>query len=248
MSAVGTGLPVLAFDEASIPAEHQFEVFHDTTAPLFDTRLLADGAPIHAGATDYLVDDIIVSRLRYGPQAFRRAPRHTAVAGDCLAVQLYYRGGLRGRLGDETTLDVDPHHVAILDLAHPFTCWSDDSDVIWVTIPRARLGTEMPSGRIGIVTFHRQSPRGRILTAAVEHLWADVVTVPPACASALAARVIDAVAAVLRPGDFAPDDGSLSLAVKDHVTANLTDFSLGADALRGDFLLFEILALSTIPG
>ncbi len=235
MSAEVERLPVLVFDEPSIPAEHQFDVFHDTTAPLFDTRLLAGGAPIHAGATDYLVDDLVVSRLQYGPQAFRRTRRHTAVAGDCVAVQLYYQGGLRGRIGDDCTLEIDPRHVAIVDLAHPFTCWSDDSDVIWVTIPRARLGTAMPSGRVGIVKYHQQSPRGRILTAAVEHLWGDAMTARRAQAPLLAARIIDAVGAVLRPGDFAPGDDSLSLAMKDHVKANLADLSLGADSLRSTF-------------
>ena len=91
------GFPVLVFDEASIPVEYQFEVFHDTTAPLFDTRPLSRAASTHAGAIDYLVDDLVVSRLRYGAQVLRRRPDHTSVAGDCLAVQLYYRGGLRGR-------------------------------------------------------------------------------------------------------------------------------------------------------
>jgi AraC-like DNA-binding protein len=235
VSAVPSGLPVLVFDEASIPAEYQFEVFHDTTAPLFDTRPLRPVASVHASAIDYRVDDLLVSRLRYGPQLLRRTPRHTAVAGDCVAVQLYFRGGLRGRIGKDITLDLDPRHIAIVDLACPFASWTDDSEVIWVTIPRAHFATVLPSRRVGVVRFHRQSPRGRTLTAAVEHLWADVVTAPASHAGVLAAGIIDAVRAVLRPGDFEPDGRSLALAIKDHIAANLDDLTLGPESLRATF-------------
>jgi AraC-like DNA-binding protein len=235
MSTAASGLPVLVFDEASIPAEHQFEVFHDTTAPLFDTRPLSSAASTYAGAIDYLVDDLVVSRLRYGAQVLRRGPDHTPVAGDCLAVQLYYRGGLRGRIGDDATLELDPQHVAIVDLAYPFTCWTADSEVIWVTIPRARLAEVLPSRRVGVVKLHRGSPRGRTLTAAVEHLWADVVTAPASQAGVLAAGIVDAVRAVLRPGDFEPDGRSLALAMKDYIAANLADLALGPESLRATF-------------
>ena len=223
------------FDEASIPAEYQFDVFHETTAPVFDTRPLSRSVPIHAGAVDYLVDGLVVSRLRYGPQLLRRLVRHTRVAGDCVAVQLYDRGGLRGRIGDDTTLDLDADHVAVVDLAHPFVCWTGDSDVLWVTIPRARLGAGLWPKGAAVVNFHRRSPRGRVLTAAVEHLWTEVVRAPASAGELLAAGIVGAVRSVLRPGDFAPDDSSLALAVKDHIAAHLADLELGADSLRTTF-------------
>jgi AraC-like DNA-binding protein len=69
----------------------------------------------------------------------------------------------------------------------------------------------------------------------VEHLWADVVTAPASQAGVLAAGIVDAVRAVLRPGDFEPDGHSLALAMKDHIAANLNDLTLGPDSLRATF-------------
>ena len=227
---VGEGLPVLVFDDTTIPREHQFEVFHQTTAPIFDTWPLGGAASTHATATDYLVEDLVVSRLSYGPQVLRRTIHHTT--GDCVGVLLFQRGGLRGRIGDDTTLDIDVDHVAVVDLGRAFTGWSDDTDVTWLAVPRAYLDptTPLPSG--GVATFHRRSPRGRLLVAAVEHLWADVATAGADEARDLAWGMVEAVRSVLRVGDFAPDGRSLLLALKDHMASNLADHSLGPASLQ----------------
>jgi AraC-like DNA-binding protein len=133
------------------------------------------------------------------------------------------------------TLDLNDSHVALLDLRHAFAGWTGDSDVVWVTIPWDRLRPFSWPRNVAVVNLHRRSPRGRVLTAAVEHLWAEVVAAPASRAHELATGIIDTVRAVLRPGDFAPDDRGLTLAMKDHIAANLPDLALGPDSLRATF-------------
>lgn len=235
MDRLPGGLPFLTFDDASIPVERQFEVFRDTTAPLFDTRPLDSAATPHVSALDYFVDGLIVSRLCYSPQVLNRTPRHHSVAGNCLSVLLHYRGGWRGTIGADTNVQLDPDHVAIVDFGRPLACWTGDSDVIWIIIPRSRLDPSAWPKQATIARFHILSPRGRILTAAVERIWAEVTSSPEHSAAELAGGIIDAACSVLRAGDFTPDDRTMTRAMKDYIRDNLHDVCLDVDRLRATF-------------
>lgn len=235
MVSVPDELPSLTLDDASVPLEHQFEVFRAATAPLFDARPILAALDTPAQARDYLVDGLIVSRLRYGRMILRRTGRHLDVAGDTVSVLLPARGGLRGSIGDGSSLELDPAHVVIFDFARPFACCCDDTEMIWVMVPRARLGRSSWPQRTPVVRFHRTSPRGRVLAAAIEHLWDEVGRASASRGPELAAGVVDAIGAVLRPGDFAPDDASLERAIKDYVAENLDDLTLDHRALQVEF-------------
>jgi len=147
--AIGSGgLPVLEFDARSIDAEHLFESFHNTTAPLFDTY---PGSSVDAPryeATDYLVDDLIVSRLRYDALTMRRLASHVRpTETDWITLQVYLRGGLRGHCGGDTSLTIDTTTVGMLDLSHTFAAYSEPSDVIWVCFPASRTLRVWPPGQ-----------------------------------------------------------------------------------------------------
>jgi AraC-like DNA-binding protein len=231
------GLPVIDFDESSIPGEHHFEVFHDSTAPLFDTAPLTDETTFRCTATDYLVDDLVVSRLRYDAQALRRPyPRVSSGESDWITLQVYTHGGLRGHVGEESALELDATRVGIVDLSHMFAAWSAPSDVIWVGFPRHRLecAPELAASP-GAPTWARSSARGRALAARVADLWRSLPEARAEEAPDLADGITETVNRILRPGDLALADHDLRLAMRDHIAANLDDLDLDVDTLRAVF-------------
>lgn len=229
------GLPVLVFDEATIPAEHHFEVFHDTTAPLFDTAPVGDAGAFQAIATDYMVDDVGISRIRFDTQVLRRTSRHVRSGMDnVLAVQLYTRGGLHGSVGEDDALELDSHLVGVVDLAQPFSVVADASDVTWVGIPKERLGA-LGSRQPATVSFDQTSPRGRILAAAVRDIWDRLGTARASEAPGLAAEITETVSAVLDSEAPGPPDHGLRPAMKEYIAANLDDFDLDAGSLMAVF-------------
>jgi AraC-like DNA-binding protein len=237
VSELCDGLPVLAFDAPSVPRSHHFEVFHDTTAPLFDTAVLGDEGAFRCATVDYLVDDLVVSRLCYDAQTLRRPyPRVRAGESDWVTLQIYARGGLRGHVGEESVLDLTPNRVGILDLTHTFAAWSPSSDVVWVAFPRHRLEcAEELATTPQAPTWARDSIRGRALAATVTDLWRRLDVAHADEAGRLADMITETVNRVLRPGDLTLCDRDLHLAMKDHIAAHLDDLDLGIDSLRATF-------------
>lgn len=223
---------MLHFDDGSVPVEHAFDVYHDTTSPLFDAALVGPPTAFRATATDYLVDDIVVSRLRTDGHVLRRRPRHlTDETSDWIAVLLPTRGVMVGETG-RTGIEVGAGTIGVLDLATPFTLCTPGAEITWVCLPRARVGCadHLSPGAIG-----RDSPRGEVLAAAILELWCRVGTARASEAAALADDIAATMSNVLRPDEFRPTDRELQQAMRAHVRANLGDLDLGVDALRATF-------------
>lgn len=226
---VAAPVPVLEFDDEDVPSEARFELFHDTVAPLFDTSPIGHVVAFESQATDYLVDDLVVSRLRHRAQGVRRAMRHVSTgAADALAVQVHLHGSMRGRSGDHIVRN-DPEHIGIIDLSTRLSAVCSDVDVIWVLVPRQRL-----RGSGGFIRrIHVDSPRGRLVASAVRdavgRLEAGTVTDP----GGLADRLAGAIASALEVGDFRPSEADLALVARNHVRAHLDDLTLDAAALMG---------------
>lgn len=221
-------VPVLDFDDRDLPSEARFELFHETVAPLFDTHPVGDVSRFQSHTTDFLVDDLIVSRLRHRPQGLRRVHHHrSGGAADAIAIQLHVDGSLRGRSGDQVVRS-DIEHIGVLDLSEPLSVLCSDVDVIWVVVPRHRL----PHINDLVRSLHVDSPRGRLLASVVGDAWRRLESPHPVDPSLLASTVCEAVAAALDVGDFRPGDDGLSLVAREYIRANLDDLSLDADVLR----------------
>jgi AraC-like DNA-binding protein len=227
-------LPVLAYDESAVPTAHAFDVYHDTTAPLFDTALVGRAEEFRVRTTDYLVDDVVVSRVEAGAHTLCRTRDHLRDGTtDWITVQIHHRGGFRGQAGRDTSIGLSPDHIGIVDLAEPFSLVSPGGVATWVAIPRHRVET---SDRLGpAASVHRRSPRGRVLAAAVSGLWERLGAARADDAEVLAASITDAVNTVLDPDDFAPTDHDLGAAMQDHLSANLRDLCIGVDDLCATF-------------
>lgn len=229
-------VPSIVFDGSRVPLEHHFEVFHDTTAPLFATDPLAPTDTFRVRTTDYLVDDVVVSRLRHGPLTLRRA--EGALDGstsEWVTVQVHLRGNLNGRAGDRA-LDLGPERIGIVDLAEPFSAWGGRTDVLWVAVPRSRLAhLEDRYGGRPLRSLHRSSPRGMVLGAAVERLWNELPHAPAEAAADLAAGIVETIDLALRAERYSPAGRDLRTAVEHYVAANLDDLDLGVDTLQRTF-------------
>jgi len=243
--ASGAGLPVIVFDAQPTSAEEQFELFHDTTAPVFDTLPSGSPADFSAQATDYLVGDVVISRIAHAPQSMRRSIRHIRCGSeDALAVLVYRRGRVDLSF-DRTEMTLDSQHVGIIDLARSFYAACTDIDSVWAVIPRRRLRASL--GRSPCARLHRDSPRGRVLRSTVISVWNRLPNASAEDATTLAQEIIDATQSVLTDGDFAPSDTALAVAMSDFVIAHLDDLDLDARMLARTFhcsrsTLFRIFA------
>lgn len=228
------GIPVHTADEQSVPAEYRFEAFHEANAPLCDIGSIGEVEDFSFSTIDYLVDDLLVSRLRLGPQTLRRTSRHLRNGTtDWIAVQIHHQGGMRGKAGNDKSIDLNPTRIGIIDFAEPFTAWSAQSDATWICVPRSRVDEAAITGPAG--SLDRSSLRGRVLDAAVDGLWRDLNSARADDAEDLAAGIAETINTILNPNDFTPTDRDLGLAMQDFIKANLSDLDLGVETLPARF-------------
>ena len=228
---------MLSFDGTSLEGEQHFALFHETTAPLFDTGLLGDEGAWRCETTDYLVDDLVVSHLRHDGQTLRRTRAQVGEGeSDWITLQMYRRGSVRGHVGESSGLALDAGRIGIVDLAQPFTAWTTAVDVIWVGFPRHRIDAAAElAATPSSPTWTRDTMRGHTLAAVVNDLWSRLPETRADEAGELADSITETVNRVLRPDELALDDQALLVAIKDHIAAHLDDLTLDVDALRASF-------------
>jgi AraC-like DNA-binding protein len=231
-----TGLPVVQWDNA-IPAADCFDVFNDASRALWH-RLPASRGTFDCDAADYLVHDIIVYRLRYDAHTVIRTPAQVATGlSDGISVQLHQRGSSRGAVGD-VDLYAAPDRIVLQDLAHPFSAWTDASDVIGVIVPRARIEChDWIRHRAPVISWRVDSPTGRVLTSAVTTLWSELPRAELADGPLLARAFVGLLNGLLQPGPEHDDDvrRATSVAMRQYIADHLDDLALDVGTLRRQF-------------
>lgn len=228
-------IPVIVIDEHEIPAEHQFEAFHEWNAPFVDTSPIGDVGEFSSSSIDYRVDDVLLGRLRYGPQTLRRTHKHLGDGTtEWIAMQIHHRGGMRGKVGNDTSVDMNSDTIGVVDYSETYTLVSDNSDTTSIFVPREHVKQADSLGSAGVLD--RYSPRGRVFESAVTGLWRRLAGSATADeAGDLAGSIVETINTILHPDDFTPTDRDLGLAMQDHIKANLGDLDLGVDSLPGLF-------------
>lgn len=228
-----SGLPVLRSSDQAVQPGDAFELYHDTNAPVLDTSLPRAGGRFRMEVVDYLVDDVVVTRLDTGPHSMRRAAHHLRDGTtDWITVQVHHTGGLSGAAGRDTTLDLGPGRLGILDLSEPIAAWSQGGVSTWVSLPRSRI---LDADRLPAVSaLESSSLRGAMLQAAVADLWRRLPSARADEADALAADIAETVNTALVDG-FVPTDRDLAVAMRDFIKVNLGDLDLDVDTLRSRF-------------
>ena len=230
------GLPAVRWHDA-IPEADRFDVFNDASRSLWH-RLPATRDTFECDAADYLVHDVIVYHLRYAAHAIIRTPAHVATGlSDGISVQLYRRGSIRGAVGD-VDLYGAPDRIVLQDLAHPFSVWTDDSEVIGVIVPRARIDChDWIRIRAPVMSWRVDSPTGRILTSALTTLWAELPRAAMSDGPPLASSLVGLLNGLLQPGPEHEDDvrRALNVAIRQYIADHLDDLALDVDTLRRKF-------------
>ena len=231
-----TGLPALQWDDA-IPEADRFDVFNDASRSLWH-RLPATRGTFECDAADYLVDDVIVYHLRYDAHTIIRTPAQVATGlSDGISVQLYRRGSIRGAVGD-VDLYAAPDRIVLQDLAHPFSVWTDDSEVIGVIVPRARIDChDWIRIRAPVISWRVDSPTGRVLTSALTTLWAELPRAEMSDGPLLASSLVGLLNGLLQPSRDHGDDvrRALNVAIRQYIADHLDDLALDVDTLRRQF-------------
>jgi AraC-like DNA-binding protein len=231
-----TGLPALHWSDA-IPEADRFDVFNDASRALWH-RLPATRDTFECDAADYLVDDVIVYHLRYRAHAIIRTPAQVATGlSDAITVQLYLRGSIRGAVGDVDLL-ATPDRIVLQDLAHPFSVWTDDSEVIGVIVPRALIDChDWIRLRAPVISWRVDSPTGRILSSALTTLWAELPRAEMSDGPLLASSLVGLLNGLLQPSRHHEDDvrRALNVAMRQYIADHLDDLALDVDTLRRQF-------------
>lgn len=236
MRARGPGIPRLVFDDLDRPGEEQFRTFHDTVAPLFDTR---PRRPLHefwATATDYLVDEVVLSATAFAAQSLHRS-EDVALRpdSDWLAVVVTRSGRLFGDAGD-VALDVGPGDVTVVNMARPFSLHSDGADLLWACVRRGLLPAPVrPAPDAPARQWEASRPEAEAVGSAIEAVWSRLPDAAGEDAARLAGLVLDVVGAAVAPGPFVAPPAAGTAAVKQYVRDNLHDLDLGVATLRDRF-------------
>jgi AraC-like DNA-binding protein len=231
-----TGLPALHWHDA-IPEADRFDVFNDVSRLLWH-RVPATRGTFDCDAADYLVHDVIVYRLRYEAHTIIRTPAQVATGlSDGISVQLYRRGSIRGAVGD-VGLYASPDRIVLQDLAHPFSVWTDDSEVIGVIVPRARIDChDWIRIRAPVISWRVDSPIGRVLTSALMTLWADLPRAQMSDGPLLASSFVGLLNGLLQPSRDHEADvrRALNVAIRQYIADHLDNLALDVDVLRRQF-------------
>ncbi len=173
----------LDYLSTGLPNEKAFEIWKGVLGALFEPRVVHPSQRLPTGsASGVVVGDIIVARVVFGAQSFRRDRDLIARTPDHVLFHLYNVGGFNGLIsGHQTTLWSS--QVAIIDLGFEVDTFATSSDTISLIVPRALLpgiaGRPLPSRldpqRNRLLAAHLMALRERSLCLE-ESAVADVVT------------------------------------------------------------------------
>jgi AraC-like DNA-binding protein len=171
---------------------------------------------------------------------FTRRSRHlTNGESDCITLQFYRSGSIRGALDDGTPLLMDPSRISIHDFAHPYCGVGASSEQYGVVIPRHRLEAHERIYRRPMFSWGVNSPQGRLLVSALGAIWRELPRATQDEAGALASGFIGLLngllAAAPDPADQAQVERTALAAMKDFLRANLHRTDLSAEVLCRQF-------------
>ena len=227
------GIPMVRLDPSAMPPGDRFDAWHEATAPMFDTRPLVDPRSASVACTACHVDELVLCRVHFAAQVFRRGRPHLASGeSDGLLIQLYTKGSLRGDVNGDPLL-MAPDRITFHDFSLPYTGHAENSASLGIVIPRHR------------VTAHdriraRRPMFGWSLTSAKGHLLSSALRLGLPRAKAEDARPLAAGFVGLVNGLLATDPGpgeaeavarATARAMKEYLRANLHRPEVGVDDL-----------------
>ena len=234
-------LPVSRLGTEQIPLAQRFDAWHEASAPLFDTTCLGDPGTFDAGATCYLVDALVFTRVHFGRMRFNRGAAHLSDGeSDCITVQYYRSGSITGRLDDGTPLHMAPDRISVQDFAYAYTGTGETTENFGVVIPRRLLtGHDRIYRYSPMFSWSLDSPQGRLLTSSLAAIWRDLPLATRSQSRAIASGFVGLLNGLLSAKPAMEDRGALEnaalRAMQDYLRANLLRLDLDVADLCREF-------------
>jgi len=230
----------VVFNDGTIPRELQFEAWHEALRPVFDCTPLKDTRELTVEYEGYLVDNLIFNTVRFDEQFFSRDASHIDDgANDCLSVQFYKRGSIRGEVEGHDLL-MQPDRISIQDFACSYSGTSESSTSLGVLIPRHlihchdRIHKDKP-----VFSWALNSPQGRLLRHALESIWASLPETKAHEAPAMAAGFVGLLNGLLSAEISREEKAALRTAsfaaVRDYIQSNMHRPDLSVTEICGAF-------------
>jgi AraC-like DNA-binding protein len=194
-----SGLDRIEFRTDGFAASDRFEAWRSNVADLFDTA--PRGGDFAARFRSHRLDGLMLIESAFSGQRFRRDPAVIARSGlDHYFIQIYRRGGYRGRVGARDVV-MRPGDIELLDLAQALDTQADDSASTALVVPRAALDARLGDGAAlhGLILHSAQSGLAALLGDHIRSLACRAASLRAAEAPAIAAGTFDLLAACLRP-------------------------------------------------
>ena len=230
-------LPAVQLSAKLIPQQQLFDAWHQATSPLFDTTPLKSTRSYTCSVTNYLVNELIFCHTAFDAMQFDR-PAHklSGSESDCITLQYYATGQIRGCLDDGTPLVMEPNRISIQDFAHAYSGIGETTNNFGIVIPR-HLITRHDNiyQRHPMFSWSIASPQGRILANTLSNIWQELPHLTQAEAPAVAAGLVGLLNGLLSAqSDEAPcsqvQQATIE-AMQAYIRSNLHQPGLGPDHL-----------------
>ncbi len=234
-------VPVANLFTAGVTPFDQFEAWRQASAPLFDVVLLGDPATFSAGATCHLAGGLVFTRVFFERMHFSRRKRHLSDGeSDCISLQYYRTGSIKGCLDDGTPLLMAPDRISLQDFAHAYCGVGETSDNFGVVIPRHRIDhREWINRHRPMFSWSVDSPNGRLLMGTLAGIWRELPNATQNQAAALSSGLVGLINGLLaaeanRTHQARVESATLK-AMQDYLCANLHRQGIGVDDLCRSF-------------
>jgi AraC-like DNA-binding protein len=237
MDPGGSSIPRLVFARPDLSGHQQFELAHDQIAPAIDTAPLAPTEQFRGGSMDYLIGDAGLSNIHFTAQALRRRRRHfTTSTTEMVGVLVPRSGSIAGEIGQGTSVEAGVGTALVVDFALPFHLQSRGTDLLWLTLPRARVAAVEQLRRTErAAVLDASTSSGRAVMAAMATTWDELPDASAERGPVLADHLIDVVNRALAPGELVLSPEALLASMKSFLREHLHDLDLGVDDLQRAF-------------
>ncbi|WP_194075204.1 helix-turn-helix domain-containing protein [Methylobacterium durans] len=188
-------LPRLDYLTTGLPNAQAYEIWKGVVGALFEPRAFHPSHQYPTGsASGVVVGDMIVARVTFTAQSFRRDRALIERTPDHFLFHLYNVGGFNGSItGHETT--IWSSQVAIIDLRHEVSTLAASSDTISLIVPRSLL----PGLDGGPLPPRLDPARNRLFAAHLTALRERSAQLDEAEAGGVAEHTLGVISTLLEP-------------------------------------------------
>ena len=166
-----TKVPKQKLQLSQLPLDDRLATFQALTAPLCDAVPVGDVSRFDVESTNYLVGDLVFSRVHLTPARICRSARHISQTDqNPLVLELLLEGEQLVKLS-HSSLRIVPQRIYLRDCAAEFESITSEMSLISVLIPRhnltcaAAMGTACP-----VLSWSLDAPSGRALSLLWSHM------------------------------------------------------------------------------